>query len=212
MAKKDVHYHCEFPSIDQCQSSGRENHSVVADMDGTLLIGSSSFPYFALVAFEAGGLLRLLLLLLASPIAGILYYFISECAGIRVLIFATFAGMKVSDIESVARAVLPKFYSSDLHPETWRVFSSCGKRCVLTANPRIMVEAFLKDYLGADVVLGTEIATYKGRATGFVDGPGVLVGRNKAKALQKAFDASSTPEIGLGDRKTDFPFMKLCKV
>ncbi|XVE92546.1 hypothetical protein REPUB_Repub01dG0106800 [Reevesia pubescens] len=69
--------------------------------------------------------------------------------------------MKVSDIESVACVVLPKVYSSDLHPESWRVFASCRKRCVLTANPRIMVEAFLKDFLGADMVLGTEIGTYR---------------------------------------------------
>ncbi|KAF9607379.1 hypothetical protein IFM89_034145 [Coptis chinensis] len=163
-----------FPTIDQCASIGREKHTVVADMDGTLLRGRSSFPYFALVAFEVGGILRLLFLLLLSPIAGFLYYIVSESAGIQVLVFATYAGMKVSDIESVARAVLPKFYSTDLHPESWRVFSSCGKRCVLTANPRIMVEAFLKDYLGADMVVGTEIGSYKGRATGFIRSPGIL--------------------------------------
>ncbi|VVA20189.1 PREDICTED: glycerol-3-phosphate [Prunus dulcis] len=202
-----------FPTIHQCPSIGREKHTVVADMDGTLLRGRSSFPYFALVAFEVGGILRLLFLLLASPLAGLLYYCVSESAGIRVLVFATFAGMRVSDIESVARAVLPKFYSTDLHSETWRVFSSCGKRCVLTANPRIMVEAFLKEFLGADMVLGTEISTYRGRATGWVLSPGITVGKNKADALNKAFgtDPSSAPDIGLGDRKTDFPFMKLCK-
>ena len=88
--------HKTFPTIDRCSSIGREKHTVVADMDGTLLCGRSSFPYFALIAFEAGGVLRLLFLLLASPIAGFLYYFISESAGIRVLIFSTFAGMKVS--------------------------------------------------------------------------------------------------------------------
>ncbi|KAL8475606.1 hypothetical protein ACS0TY_028316 [Phlomoides rotata] len=178
-------------------------------MDGTLLIGRSSFPYFALVAFEVGGILRLLFLILASPLAGFLYYLVSESAGIRVMIFATFFGMKVSEIESVARAVLPKFYSSDLHPEAWRIFSSCGRKCVLTANPRIMVEAFLKDYLGADLVIGTEISSYKGRATGLVTTPGILVGDNKASAIHKVFP--TTPDIGLGDRKTDFPFMKLCK-
>ncbi|KAH6756380.1 glycerol-3-phosphate acyltransferase 4 [Perilla frutescens var. hirtella] len=199
-----------FPSVRDCASTGRENDVVVADMDGTLLRGRSSFPYFALVAFEVGGALRLLFLLLLSPLAGILYYLISESAGIRVLIFATFAGMRVSDIESVARAVLPKFYSGDLHPESWRVFSACRKRCVLTANPRIMVEAFLKEFLGADVVLGTEVSTYRGRATGFVKPPGVLVGINKAHALKAAF-ADDSPQIGLGDRNTDFPFMTLCK-
>lgn len=200
-----------FAGVEKCASIGRDNHSVVADMDGTLLVGRSSFPYFALVAFEAGGILRLLFLLIASPIAAFLYYLISEASGIQVLIFATFVGMKVSDIESVGRAVLPKFYSSDLHPDSWRVFSSCGKRYVLTANPRIMVEAFLKDFLGADMVLGTEIGTYKGRATGLVLNPGVLVGKKKARALEKVF-GDEKPDIGLGDRNTDIPFIKLCKV
>ncbi|KAI3954029.1 hypothetical protein MKW98_017853 [Papaver atlanticum] len=202
--------HLMFPTVNKCASIGREKQTVVADMDGTLLRGRSSFPYFALVAFEAGGILRLLVLLLLAPLAGFLYYLVSESAGIHVLIFATFTGMKVCDIEAVARAVLPKFYSNDLHPETWKVFSSCGKRCVLTANPRIMVEAFLKDYLGADMILGTEINTYKGRATGFVCSPGILVGQKKADTLIEAF-GETMPDIGLGDRHTDFPFMRLCK-
>ncbi|KAF6157315.1 hypothetical protein GIB67_004253 [Kingdonia uniflora] len=199
-----------FPTIDQCASIGRENHTVVADMDGTLLRGTSSFPYYMLMAFEVGGILRLLFLLLATPLGTFLFYFVSESVGVQVFIFATFSGMKVSDIEFMAQAVLPKFYVTDLHPESWRVFSSCGKKCVLTANPRIMVEAFWKDYLGADMVLGTEIGTYKGRATGFVLPPGVLVGDNKPVALRKAF-GEKQPEIGLGDRSSDFPFMTLCK-
>jgi len=200
-----------FPTVDKCSSDGREKHTVVADLDGTLLRGRSSFAYFALVAFEVGGMFRLMFLLLLAPVAGILYYGVSESAGIKVLVFAAMAGMKVSDIESVARAVLPKFYSMDLHPESWRVFSACGRRCVLTANPRVMVEAFLKDYLGADLVIGSEISTYRGRATGFVSPPGVLVGANKAAGLRRAFGDAS-PEIGLGDRRTDFPFMGLCQV
>lgn len=200
-----------FPTVENCSSLGRGKDTVVADLDGTLLRGRSSFPYFALIAFEVGGVFRLLFLLLCSPLAGILYYFVSESAGIQVCIFATFAGMKVSDIESVARAVLPKFYSTDLHPESYRVFSACGKRCVLTANPRIMVESFLKGFLETDLVLGTEIETYKGRATGFVLKPGVLVGKNKANALREAF-GDVQPEVGLGDRHTDLPFMALCKV
>ncbi|KAK1259604.1 Glycerol-3-phosphate 2-O-acyltransferase 6 [Acorus gramineus] len=199
-----------YPTVDKCESMGRENQSVVADLDGTLLRSRSSFPYFALIAFEAGGFLRLLFLLLATPLAGFLYYFVSESAGIQVLVFFAFAGLKISDIDSVARAVLPKFYSEDLHPESWRVFSSCGRRCVITANPTLMVEPFLKDYLGADVVVGTEIGVRGGRATGFVKNSGVLVGNKKAAALKEVFGECS-PEIGLGDRKTDIPFMNLCK-
>eukprot|EP01018_Ginkgo_biloba_P013183 Gb_32454 [translate_table: standard] len=210
MGKEDQLF-SELPTIDKCSLNGRESHTVVADLDGTLLRGRSAFPYFALIAFETGGILRLLALLLASPLAGLLYYLISETAGIQILIFATFVGVRIQEIESVARAVLPKFYSEDLHSVAWTVFSSCGKRCVLTANPRIMVEPFLKEYLGADLVIGSEIDIFRGRATGFVKSPGVLVGMQKAKALQKAFCCNELPDIGLGDRKTDYPFIKLCK-
>ena len=41
----------------------------------------------------------------------------------------SFVGLKVKDIEGVARAVLPKFYAEDIHPESWRVFFACFNRC-----------------------------------------------------------------------------------
>ncbi|KAH6778032.1 hypothetical protein C2S52_006460 [Perilla frutescens var. hirtella] len=201
----------KIQTIYECDSNGREKHTVVADMDGTLLVGRSSFGYFALIAFDIGGILRLALLLLAAPFAGLLYHFVSESAGIKVLIFTTFAGVKVKAIKSAAAAVLPKHYSEDLHPETWRVFSSCGMKCVLTANPTIMVDPFLKNYLDVDVVLGTEISSFKGFATGLVSHAGVLVGDNKVVALTKAFRNQEMPHIGIGDRNTDIPFIQLCK-
>ncbi|KAJ4764663.1 glycerol-3-phosphate acyltransferase 3 [Rhynchospora pubera] len=198
-----------FSTIKKCSSRGREDQTIVANLDSAILCSLSSFPYFALVAFETGGILRLLFLLVVAPLAGFLHYFISESVGIQVLIFASMAGAKVSDIESVARAVLPRFYAEDLHPETWRVLSASRRRYVLTANPTIMVESFLKEYLGVDVVVGTEIEIRNGRATGFVRQPGVLVGEKKAAALGEMFDKS--PHIGLGSACSDFPFMKLCK-
>lgn len=127
------------------------------------------------------------------------------------LIFGAIVGMRVTDVESVARAVLPKFYATDLHPETWRALSVFGRRCVLTVMPTIMVEPFLKDYLGVDTVIGTEICTWRGRATGLVSRPGVLVEEKKADALKKVL-AEKMPEIGFGSMKTDYPFMKLCQV
>jgi glycerol-3-phosphate acyltransferase len=68
--------------------------TVVANLDGTLLRSSSSFPYFMLIAFEAGSPPRALLLLLMSPLVYIFYHFISEAAGISLLIFVSCAGLK----------------------------------------------------------------------------------------------------------------------
>ncbi|KAM6549938.1 hypothetical protein CsatB_021614 [Cannabis sativa] len=208
MAKEDSF--SSLKTIDKCQSTDRENNIIAVDMNGTLLTQQSPFPYFALVAYEIGGILRLLFLLLTYPLAKFFYHFVSESAGIRVIIFSTFVGMKISDIKWVAKAVLPKFYSADVHPDTWRVFSSCDKRCVLTTNPRIMVEPFLKEYLGANLVIGTEISSIKGFATGFVKKPGVLSGKNKAEALRHEFP-NPTPNIGVGDSENDYLFMKICK-
>ncbi|KAL7105463.1 hypothetical protein ACP275_07G046300 [Erythranthe tilingii] len=201
------------PTIQQCDSKGRENDSVVADMDGALLTQRGSFPYFALVAFDVGGILRLLLLLLAAPLAWISRHLLSESAEVRVLVFATFVGVKIRDIKSAANAVLPKHYSEDLHPDTWRVLSACGgRKCVVTVNPRIMVEPFLKNYLDVDLVLGTEILSWRGVATGLVAAPGVLSGKAKAVAVGKVFEDLPVPEIGIGDAETiDFPFTNLCK-
>ncbi|XP_062200482.1 glycerol-3-phosphate acyltransferase RAM2-like [Phragmites australis] len=203
-----------FPMVDKCDASGRGAHAVVADLDGTLLRSRSAFPYYALVAFEAGGVPRLLLLLLLSPLAAALQVLVSESACTRVLVFAATAGARVSDIESAARAVLPRFYAADVHPAAWRVFSACAqRRVVLTATPRVMAEPFLRECLSVDAVAGTELATWRRRATGFVDARrGVLVGRRKAQALREIFAADGdAPDVGLGNSQSDYPFMTMCK-
>ncbi len=117
-----------FPTIDSCSLDNREMQTVVADLGGTLLRSSSSFPYCMLIAFEAGSPLRALLLLLVSPLVYIFYHFISEAAGISLLIFVSCAGLKVSAIESVARAVLPEFYLEDMHRAT--PFWKCSNKFV----------------------------------------------------------------------------------
>ncbi|KAL2611472.1 hypothetical protein R1flu_023164 [Riccia fluitans] len=211
LAKAKANGQCAFEDVYHCSSNNRRNQTIVADLDGTMLLGRSSFPYFMLVAFEAGGFLRASILLLLSPIAYILYHFVSESAGIKLLCFVSFVGLKARRIEVTSRAVLPKFYTEDVHPESWRVFSSFGKSYVLTANPRIMVEVFAKEYLGADEVIGSELEVTKGgRATGFLKAPGVCVGENKAAALREKL-GDLRPDVGLGDRETDHAFMSLCK-
>lgn len=83
---------------------------------------------------------------------------------------------------------------------------------MLTANPRIMVEPFAKEYLLADAVLGTEIdVTPSGRATGFLKPPGILVGAHKLTAMDQALGPGTPPDCGLGDRRSDWPFLARCR-
>lgn len=206
--------HRPFPFISACEISGRETHAVAADLDGTLLVSRSSFPYFFLLATEAGSLLRAALLLLLSPVILAVYKLASEAAGIQIMIYIAVAGIPIRDIEIVARSVLPRFYAADVRMDSYRAFRACGRRrVVVTANPDVMVEPFVREYLGGDRVLGTklEVDSRTGKATGFVVGPGVLVGGRKRDAIRKEF-GDDLPELGIGDRESDHDFMAICKV
>ncbi|KAB8099671.1 hypothetical protein EE612_029863 [Oryza sativa] len=172
-----------FKPIEQCSTEGRSQQTVASDLDGTLLLSRSAFPYYLLVALEAGGpsaRSRCSCPCPSSTSRTSPSPSPSPCA----LLYIAVAGLEVRDVESVARSVLPRFYAGDVHPEGWRVFSSFGRRCVVTASPRVMVEPFARAFLGADRVIGTELEVGEdGRATGFVAKPGVLIREHKRNAV-----------------------------
>ncbi|XP_060212883.1 glycerol-3-phosphate acyltransferase 5-like [Lycium barbarum] len=180
--------------------------SIVSELEGVLLNDPNPFCYFMLLAFEASGLIRFALLLMLWPIIRLLEVSGREDYGLKLTIFVATAGIKISEIESVARAVLPKFYFHDINMESWRIFSSCDNRVVVTKTPRIMVERFVKVHLRADEVVGSELVSKSGFATGFIKDD-----FDKISDRIAALFGDEQPSLGLGRPQFGRSFLSLCK-
>ncbi|GAV65179.1 Acyltransferase domain-containing protein [Cephalotus follicularis] len=193
-----------FPSLTKFDLQNRGSDTLVCDFQGVLLRTQSFFPYFMLVAFEGGSIFRAFLLLLSCPFLWVLDYELK----LRAMIFITFCGLRVEGIESMGRAVLPKFYLENLNRHAYEVLASTSSRLVFTSVPRVMVEGFLKEYLSVDGVIGTELHSFGTYFTGFVSGSGLLV---KHRALKEYF-GDKKPDIGLGTSSLhDHLFISQCK-
>ncbi|XP_062216011.1 glycerol-3-phosphate acyltransferase 1 [Phragmites australis] len=192
------------------------DRTVVCDMHGALLRTTVLFPYFMLVACEGGSLLRALLLLCSFP----LVWALGERggAGVRVMAFVTFAGLRPRDMDLVARAVLPKHYMEALNAVVYdRLWLPARRKVVVTSAPLVMAEWFLKEYMAADVVVGCELQVVKVRRgryfTGLLCGPapGPELRQN---ALRKAFGAEGAiADVGVvrSSNPLDHLFVPYCK-
>ncbi|GJZ86966.1 hypothetical protein Tco_0658576 [Tanacetum coccineum] len=183
--------------------------SIVSELEGTLLKNHDPFSYFMLVAFEASGLIRFTLLLLFWPIIKLLEICGKPDIGLKLSIFLATVGIPISKIQSVARAVLPKFYYDDIYLEAWTVFNTGDRRVVVTKMPRVMVEQFVKEHLRADEVIGTELVVSRfGFATGLVGN--VVLGSSVCDRVADMFKGEQ-PSLGLA-RCSDSSFLSICKV
>ncbi|KAJ7965084.1 Glycerol-3-phosphate acyltransferase [Quillaja saponaria] len=193
-----------FPSVTKCGLVGRGSETLVCDINGVLLRTHSFFPYFMLVAFEGGSIFRAFLLLLSCPLLWVLDYELK----LRVMIFISFCGLRIKDMKTTARAVLPKFYLENLNLHAYEVLASTGSKVVFTSVPRVMVEEFLKEYLSVDDVIGTELHTVGHYFTGLLSGSGLLL---KHRALKEYF-GERKPDVGLGSSGLlDHLLISLCK-
>ncbi|XP_037428449.1 probable glycerol-3-phosphate acyltransferase 3 [Triticum dicoccoides] len=167
-----LHHHgrSSHPSMAEKLAAGR---TLVLDVDDGLLLPSSSspFPYFMLVALEAGGYLRGLVLLLLYPI--IFCVGRDSDAAVRLMAMAAFSGLRAGPFLA-GRAVLPKWLMEDVAAEGFETMrmsgAASGRRvCVARKLPRLMVEGFLKEYLGAEAVVGKEMKVLWGFYTGLME-------------------------------------------
>ncbi|MCO5555356.1 hypothetical protein L7F22_008902 [Adiantum nelumboides] len=182
----------------------------ISHLEGTLLRDSSFFPYYMLVALEAGGPLRAALLLLLHPLA----LLFPDSLSIQLHIFIATAGLPISSLRAAAAAVLPKFFLDDLDPTAYPALLkySDSSRCVVTSHPHILVDHFLKAYLQVDTVIASELqVTGSGICTGLLAKSGLLFEDKKLEAVKVLLDNTHTG-YGICDvNGKQHTFLSLCQ-
>lgn len=193
---------------------------MVSEFEGTLLKDADLFPYFMLVAFEGSGLLRFTILLILWPLFRLLDFVGKRDFSRRMMVFVSMIGLKEADIQTVARAVLPKFYMDGLDMEAWRLFESYERRVIVTRFPTLMVGSFVKEHLKADDVIGCALEINRfGYATGFLCQEQEYCNSSSAEVekVKRLFaDGDRQPDVGMGRRSSavisETSFLDFCLV
>lgn len=130
-----------------------------------MLRSTSLFPYFMLVALEAGGVLRSILLLLSYPLIWVLG---ENDMGLKIMVFLSLFGIKKETFR-IGSSVLPKFLLEDVGFEGFEAVMSFQRKVGSSKMPRIMVENFLKEYLGVESVVAPEVKSLCGYFLGIFE-------------------------------------------
>lgn len=146
-----------------------------------------------LVAIEAGSFLRGLILLCLYPLLCCL----PQELELQIMVMVCFMGLREEKVARVARAMLPKYFLEDVGREGLEVLrrvKTVVGLCRLI--PGIMVEPFLKEYIGLEVVAGRKVKMIRGRYLG------LLEKEREARLWQAKFDL--TEMIGFGSSSSYF--------
>ncbi|XP_059625548.1 probable glycerol-3-phosphate acyltransferase 3 [Cornus florida] len=142
--------------------------TLIFSVEGSLLKSSSLFPYFMLVAFEAGSLFRAILLFVLYPFVCLL----SHETGLKIMVMVCFLGIK-KDKFRVGTSVLPKFFLEDVGLESFELLTGAaahGNKLVGVSDlPRVMVECFLRDYLKIECVVARDLKVFCGYFLGVME-------------------------------------------
>lgn len=177
-------------------------HDLVFDLEGGLLRSTNTFPYFMLVALEAGSFLRGLFLLLLYPLICCL----SHDAGLRLMTMVAFCGLRVKGFR-LGKTVLPKHFLEDVGLQAFEVLGKFKTRICFSGMPRVMVEGFLKEYLGVEVVIGREIIIVGGYFTGLME-------EVKREVELHSIQSQKNGAVGLGGLQahSSHDIFSICKV
>jgi len=142
--------------------------TLVVDVEAWILRPPvSAFPYFMLVAVEAGGFLRGLLLLLLYPL---MFLLPGDGARARAMATVALVGLEEKEVARISRAVLPKFFLEAAAAEGVAAVQAAARVVAVSATfPRVMVDGFLKEYVGVDAVVGPEVRSVGGVLAGLMD-------------------------------------------
>lgn len=182
--------------------------TLIFNVEGTLLKSPSLFPYFMLVAFEAGSLIRAFLLLVLYPFL----CFVNDEFSLKIMVMVCFFGIKKEGFR-VGSSVLPKFFLEDVGVEGFEVLRKGEVKVGVTDLPQVMVESFLRDYLEIDFVIGRELKVVCGYYVGLMDDKKNTINHR----LEEIFEDENISEniIGLDRlnyKSIDHPWFSHCKV
>uniref|UniRef100_A0ACD5TPI4 Uncharacterized protein n=1 Tax=Avena sativa TaxID=4498 RepID=A0ACD5TPI4_AVESA len=189
-----------------------QGQTVIVDVEAWLLRSQlSTLAYFMLVAVEAGGFLRGLFLLLAYPLMCLL----SGNMRLKAMVLVTFFGLREKEVVRVGKAVLPKPFLEEMAMEGLEAVMKARKVvAVCTLFPRVMVEGFLKEYLGVDTVVGNEVMVVAGRYVGVIVDEAVTIQTCGAPIGEEMMNKGKHEEafrlVGTGSRMNHM-FSHYCK-